>query len=145
MASPRTVRPPADRSGTDDASRGARSVVPALAADALLIVLFAALGRRAHASGLDLAGILWTALPFLLAWAATTALTRPRRTWARPWPAGVVVWLGTVAGGLVLRVLLGETAAPSFQLVTAAVLGAFLLGRRGVTALLTRPRRGSRT
>ena len=145
MASSPTVRPPADRSGTQGAAQGARLVVPALAVDALLILLFAAPGRRAHASGLDLAGILWTAPPFLLAWVAATTLTRPRRTWARPWPAGVVVWLGTVAGGLVLRVLLGETAAPSFQLVTAAVLGVFLLGRRGVTALLTRPRGRSRS
>ncbi|NUL47039.1 DUF3054 domain-containing protein [Cellulosimicrobium funkei] len=112
------------------------------ALDVLLIVLFAALGRRTHESGMDLGGILLTALPFLAAWAVATALTRPWRTWARIWPAGVVVWLVTVVGGLLLRVALGDTAAPSFQLVTAGVLGLLLLGRRAVTAGVLRWRRG---
>lgn len=112
------------------------------AADILLIVLFAALGRRTHESGMDLGGLLLTALPFLAAWAVATALTRPRGTWARVWPAGVVVWLVTVAGGLALRVALGDTAALSFQLVTVGVLGVFLLGRRAITALFLRWRRG---
>jgi hypothetical protein len=115
----------------------------ALAVDALLIVLFATLGRRTHESGLDPAGILWTALPFLLAWAAVSLVTH--RSWARPWPAGVVVWLVTVIGGLLLRVLFGDTAALSFQLVTAVMLGLFLLGRRMVTALLLRSGRHPRS
>jgi uncharacterized integral membrane protein len=115
----------------------------ALVVDMLLIVLFASLGRRTHASGMDPAGILWTALPFLIAWAAITLATR--RSWARLWPAGVVVWLVTVAGGLLLRVMSGDTAAFSFQLVTAGVLGAFLLGRRLVTTLLLRPGRRPRS
>jgi hypothetical protein len=109
----------------------------ALAADALLIIVFAALGRRTHESGMDPAGILWTALPFLIAWAAATLATH--RGWALLWPSGVVVWLVTVIGGLLLRVLFGDTAAFSFQLVTAGVLGVFLLGRRLVTTLLLRP------
>lgn len=115
----------------------------ALGVDALLIVLFAAMGRRTHASGMDPVGILWTALPFLIAWALITLATR--RQWARWWPAGVVVWLVTVAGGLLLRVLFGDTAAPSFQLVTAVVLGVLLLGRRLVTTLLLRPGRRPRS
>lgn len=115
----------------------------ALAADALLIILFAALGRRTHESGMDPAGILWTALPFLLAWAVATLATR--RSWARLWPAGVVVWGVTVIGGLLLRVAFGDTAAFSFQLVTAAVLAVFLLGRRLVTTLLLRPGRRTRS
>ena len=111
--------------------------------DVVLIVLFATLGRRTHASGLDAPGILWTALPFLLAWAAATLLTR--RHWSGLWPAGVLVWVITVAGGLALRVLLGDGAAFSFQLVTAGVLGTFLLGRRVVTTLLLRRRQRPRS
>lgn len=122
-------------------SRG-RSWV-ALAADALLIILFATLGRRTHESGLEPVGILWTALPFLLAWAVATLATRHH--WARLWPAGVAVWLVTVVGGLMLRVLFGDSAAFSFQLVTAGVLGAFLLGRRLVTTLVLRSGRPSRS
>jgi hypothetical protein len=115
----------------------------ALAVDALLIIVFAALGRRTHESGMDPAGILWTALPFLIAWAAATLATR--RGWALLWPSGVVVWLVTVIGGLLLRVLFGDTAAFSFQLVTAGVLGVFLLGRRLVTTLLLRSGRRARS
>lgn len=115
----------------------------ALAVDVLLIILFAALGRRTHESGMDVTGILWTALPFLLAWAVVTAATR--RSWARLWPAGVGVWLVTVIGGLMLRVLFGDSAAFSFQLVTAAVLGVLLLGRRLVTTLLLRSGNRSRS
>lgn len=111
--------------------------------DVLLIVLFASLGRRTHESGMGPAGILWTALPFLIAWAVVTLATR--RSWARLWPAGVAVWLVTVTGGLLLRVLFGDTAALSFQLVTAGVLGVFLLGRRLVTTLLLRPGRRSQS
>jgi hypothetical protein len=116
-----------------------------LAADALLIVLFAALGRRTHESGLDPLGILETAAPFLLAWAMATAASRPRRTWTDLWPAGVVVWVVTVVGGLLLRVAFGDTAAVSFQVVTACVLGIFLLGRRTVTALILRRHRGGQS
>lgn len=121
-------------------SRPHRSTGPWLgwAADIVLIILFATLGRRTHESGLDLGGLLVTAAPFLAAWAVGTALTRPQFTWAQIWPAGLVVWVVTVVGGLLLRVALGDTAALSFQVVTAAVLGAFLLGRRAVTAILLR-------
>ncbi len=110
----------------------------ALAADVLLILLFAALGRQTHSSGPGLLGLLATAWPFLAAWLVGSAITMPNRTWARIWPAGVVVWLITAAGGLLLRVASGDTAAPSFQLVTAGVLGAFLLGRRLISSLLLR-------
>jgi Protein of unknown function (DUF3054) len=116
-----------------------------LVLDAVLIILFATLGRRTHESGLDWGGILWTALPFLVAWAVGTAATLPRRTWPRLWPAGVVVWAVTVVGGLLLRVAWGDTAALSFQLVTAGVLGIFLLGRRAVTALILRNRSRARS
>ena len=120
-------------------------ITVALAADVLLILLFAATGRQTHESGPGLAGVFLTAAPFLAAWLIGTLATRPRRTWARVWPAGVVVWLVTVAGGLLLRVLTGDTAAPSFQVVTAVTLGALLLGRRLVTSLLMRRRGAARS
>ncbi len=116
-----------------------------LTLDAVLIVLFAAQGRTTHESGTDLGGLLFTALPFLLAWAIATAVTRPHRTWTQIWPAGVVVWLVTVAGGLALRVAFGGTAALAFQGVTAGALAVLLLGRRAVTALFLRWRRRTRS
>ncbi|MCC9145466.1 MULTISPECIES: DUF3054 domain-containing protein [unclassified Arthrobacter] len=101
-----------------------------LGMDLVLIIVFAALGRQSHEHGLTVPGILATALPFLIAcllsWGAMRAWRRP----AQLWPAGTIIWLGTVAAGLGLRALAGGGTAVSFQVVTLVVLGAFLLGRR---------------
>lgn len=112
--------------------------IPLFVLDLLLVVVFAALGRNSHTETLDVAGILGTAGPFLLALAAFSAVTLIWREPARLWPHGVVVWVGTVVLGLVLRVLFGATAALPFVIVATIVLGVFLLGRRGLTLLLLR-------
>lgn len=107
--------------------------------DAVLVVTFAALGRRTHESGMDLAGVLTTASPFLIALAVAALVTRHAHTWTQLWPAGVLVWLITVVLGLVLRVtLFADTAAFAFQLVAAGTLFVFLIGRRLVTWLIVR-------
>ncbi|NUL45044.1 DUF3054 domain-containing protein [Cellulosimicrobium funkei] len=138
--------PPADaRTTLHTPTRASHWMWMTLALDAMLIVLFAAQGRKTHESGADFGGLLFTALPFLLAWVIATVLTHPHRSWAQIWPAGVVVWLVTVAGGLALRVAFGGTAALSFQGVTAVALAVLLLGRRAVTALILRWRRRTRS
>ncbi|MCC9174606.1 DUF3054 domain-containing protein [Arthrobacter sp. zg-Y179] len=131
---------------TDTATRSAPAVRTwprVLASDLVLIVVFAALGRQSHEHGLAVLGILTTALPFLLAcllsWGAMRAWRRP----ARLWPDGVVIWLGTVAAGLGIRALAGGGTAVSFQVVTLAVLGAFLLGQRAAWTMIARRRRRS--
>jgi len=106
--------------------------------DVLLIVLFALLGRREHEHGLGITGILMTALPFLIAYVLMTALSRPWQTINKLWPTGVLVWVGTVVLGIALRLLMGKTAAISFVIVTLIVLGAFLLGRRAICAVLAK-------
>ncbi|PXA79117.1 DUF3054 domain-containing protein [Auritidibacter ignavus] len=74
-------------------------------ADALLVLLFAALGNREHDSGLAMGEIVSTAWPFLaglaLGWLVTASWRRP----AQIWPAGVVVLAITVAAGMILRQL----------------------------------------
>ncbi|WP_417220294.1 DUF3054 domain-containing protein [Arthrobacter sp.] len=112
--------------------------VPLFVIDLLLVVLFAALGRRSHAEGLDIAGILGTAAPFLLALLVFSCITVIWKEPNRFWPHGVVLWIGTVALGLILRVLFGATAAVPFIIVATIVLGVFLLGRRLVGTLLMR-------
>lgn len=105
--------------------------------DALLILVFAILGNRSHESGLSPADIGSTAWPFLtgltVAWLVT-------RSWARPsqiWPAGVIVVAVTVGVGMALRVLFTDGGTElSFVLVATVTLGAFLLGRRALTALV---------
>lgn len=98
-----------------------------------------ALGQGQHATERGPLGLLVTAAPFLAGLLLMTGLTVGHRTWARVWPHGVIVWLGTVAVGMVLRVAFGLGGAPvSFVLVALGVLGVLLLGRRAVTAWLVR-------
>ena len=67
---------------------------------------------------------------------------RPRRPWSLSW--GAIVWIVTVAGGMLLRIATGDTAQLPFIIVATITLGVFLLGWR-VIALLVRRRRASRT
>ncbi|QXQ11930.1 DUF3054 domain-containing protein [Paeniglutamicibacter sp. Y32M11] len=108
------------------------------AIDLVLVVLFALSGRRSHEESLTLLGVLQTAAPFLIALAAMTLISRPWENHSRIWPTGVLVWIGTVALGLALRVLFGATAAVPFIIVAAIVLGIFLIGRRLITTFIVR-------
>src|SRR4051812_15051045 len=105
------------------------------AADAAAMVVFAAVGRSSHAESVGLLGTWHTAWPFLAGAAAGTVLGR---AWRRPgsFGSGLVVWAGTVAGGMALRVLTGAGTQLSFVVVAGLVLGALLLGWRGVRALV---------
>ena len=109
-----------------------------LAADVVLIIVFAALGRDTHAHGVDPAGVLITASPFIAAALAAWALLRLWRRPAALWPHGVILWLITAGGGLAVRALAGGGTAVSFQLVTFGVLGAFLLLPRLAASLVMR-------
>ena len=115
--------------------------VPALILDAVLVLIFAAIGRASHSE--DPAGFLLTAWPFLVALLVGHAVAallpaRPRQPWSLLW--GAVVWIVTVAGGMLLRVLSGDTAEVPFIIVATLTLGVFIAGWRAVTALLRRRR-----
>lgn len=111
--------------------------------DVGLVIVFAALGNRSHDTGLGIADVLSTAAPFLVALAVAVLLLRSHRRPSRLFPDGLLIWGVTVAGGLGLRVLwdLGGVQL-SFVLVTAAVLGTLLLGRRLLTGLILPATRG---
>ncbi|MFD6817100.1 DUF3054 family protein [Microbacterium sp. NPDC059771] len=118
--------------------------LPALIVDAVLVLVFAAIGRASHQE--DPAGFLLTAWPFLVALLVGYAVAlllpaRPRRPWSLAW--GAVVWVVTVAGGMLLRVLSGDTAEVPFIVVASIVLGLFLVGWRGLAALVRRLRASS--
>lgn len=104
----------------------------AAALDVACVLVFVVIGRASHAKGETLAGIASTAWPFLCGlaggWAATKAWQRPSALA----PAGVGAWLGTVAVGMVLRVVAGQGTAAAFIVVALAFLGLFLLGWRVV-------------
>jgi hypothetical protein len=121
----------------------ARRVPAAVGADLLLLVLFAALGRRAHhaASGVD--DVLLVAAPFLIAYAAAAAALRLDRD-PLAVPRGAAVWALAVVLGLLLRgAIVGDGLAGAFVAVTVAVTGSFLVGWRVALALLQRLRRSA--
>lgn len=113
------------------------------AVDLACVLVFAAIGRASHAEGLGLAGVGTTAWPFaaglLLGWVLVLVVPAAR---ARPLAllAGVLVWVPTVVVGMLLRVASGAGVQTSFVVVATIVLGVFLLGWRGVAALVRRGR-----
>ena len=112
----------------------------AVVLDCCCVLVFVVIGRASHAKGESLAGIASTAWPFLaglaVGWLAA-------RTWRRPfalWPGGVGAWLGTVAVGMVLRVVAGQGTAFAFIVVALVFLGLFLLGWRALARVAARRR-----
>ena len=99
-------------------------------ADLCCVLVFVVIGRANHHAGGALAGLADTAWPFLIGAVVGMLVTR---AWRRPTalvPAGVGVWLGTVAIGMFLRVVSGQGTAFAFILVALAFLGLFQLGWR---------------
>jgi peptidoglycan/LPS O-acetylase OafA/YrhL len=100
--------------------------------DTACVLLFCAVGRRSHDEGLNVAGIATTAWPFLGGTAVGWVLSR---AWRRPsavYPTGVVVWLSTVAVGMLLRKVTSAGVAGSFVVVAATVTALLLLGWRAI-------------
>ncbi len=130
----------------DDRARNSTAlVVGALVLDAVLVVVFAIVGRRSHAEGLDVVGLWGTAWPFLaglgVGWVAARAWRHP----LAPWPTGVVVWASTLVVGMLLRLASGQGVQVAFVLVAAISLAILLIGWRGLTALVKRRSRARAT
>ena len=114
-------------------------ILPAIAVDVICILVFAILGRSSHQETTDLLGVAHTAWPFLAGCLAGTLIGR---TWRHPFSlkSGVAVWLGTVIGGMVLRVLSGAGVQLSFLIVASCVLALFLIGWRAGLRLIQHAR-----
>ena len=118
-------------STTNVATRTAAAVV----SDVVCVLVFCTIGRRSHAEGVTLTGVAETAWPFLTGTAVGWLVARG---WRRPTaltPTGVIVWIATVAVGMLLRKLSGQGVAISFVVVASAVTAALLLGWRAITRL----------
>jgi hypothetical protein len=118
-----------------------RRIAAAAITDAVLILVFAAVGRDAHQRGDVVAGVFLTAWPFLagaaLGWVASRAWRHPlsvRR-------AGLAVWLGALAGGMALRLLTNQTVVLPFIIVALLSLGLLLVGWRLAWAGIRRLRK----
>ena len=122
-----------------------RTVALAAAADLVAVLAFATIGRRSHAEGLTVLGVLDTAAPFLL---GLLAGWLAGRVWRAPTGLrlGVAAWAGTVIIGLAVRAAFTHRLPASFVLVATLSLAVFLLGWRGLALVvthLTRSRRRS--
>jgi hypothetical protein len=132
-----------------DRPRG-RVVAASAALDVVLVVAFAAIGRRTHDDGDVLGpggvGLAQTAWPFLVALALGWAVARAWHRPLAPLRSGLPIWITTVVGGLLLRLASGQGTAPAFIVVTTLTLAVLLVGWRVVAAAIarrtrTRPRR----
>jgi DUF3054 family protein len=114
-----------------------------LGVDVVCVLVFCAVGRRSHDEGINVAGVATTAWPFLsgtiLGWVASQAWRRPTALA----PTGVVVWLCTVAVGMLLRKATSAGVAASFAVVALSVTALLLLGWRAVTGVVSRRRSAS--
>lgn len=118
-------------------STATRRALIAATADAAAVIVFAAAGRRSHdVGGNPFTGALSVAAPFLVALGVGWVVAR---AWRRPWSwsTGTVVWVCTIAVGMVLRrVVFDRGTAISFVIVATLVTGALLLGWRLVARRL---------
>ncbi|MBT0567498.1 DUF3054 domain-containing protein [Williamsia sp. CHRR-6] len=127
-----------------------RSIGVSAVFDAVTVAVFVTIGRSNHHDGLSVSGIASTFWPFAVGaavgWAITYVLGTVRAGGvdkhhfrpARVVPAGVIIWVSTVAVGMSLRVGSGQGTAVSFIIVASVFLGVFFLGWRTVRALLTK-------
>jgi hypothetical protein len=115
-----------------------RSRTLAAALDVCCVLVFVVIGRASHTKGEGLAGIASTSWPFLaglaIGWVAARAWQRPSELT----PSGTGAWLGTVAAGMVLRVIAGQGTAFAFVCVALAFLGLFMLGWRVLAGFAVR-------
>ncbi len=112
-----------------------RQALGCLGADVACVLLFCAVGRRSHDEGLNVVGVATTAWPFL---SGTAVGWFVARAWRRPTvllPTGVVVWVCTVAVGMLLRTATSAGVAASFVVVASTATALLLLGWRAALRL----------
>lgn len=107
-----------------------RQVLVAILADLAIVIAFITIGRRNHDEDASFSGFLNSVAPFVIALVLSWILGR---VWRRPTGigSGVVVWVGTIAPGMVLRrFLFDDGTATAFVIVATIFLGAFMNGWR---------------
>jgi len=116
----------------------AASALLAAVVDLVLVVVFVLVGRASHNEGP--LGTLVTLWPFLaglvIGWIGARAWRTPL---ALRW-TGVTIWAATVIVGMLLRTVAGQGVQLGFVIVTAVVLGIFLLGWRAIAHCVLRVR-----
>ncbi|ORV08829.1 DUF3054 domain-containing protein [Mycolicibacterium canariasense] len=114
------------------------TVLAAAVADAVAVIVFCTVGRRSHAEGVTLTGVAETAWPFLT---GTLVGWLIARGWGRPTsitPTGLIVWVATVAVGMLLRKATSAGTAFSFVVVATLTTAILLLGWRAAAKVASR-------
>jgi Protein of unknown function (DUF3054) len=119
------------------AAPSSRIALLAAAADAVAVVVFAAVGRLSHGEPDDLLGLIGTAAPFGVGLVAAWATPVVRRDPAA-WQAGAVAVACAAGVGLVLRAGFTGRLPLSFAIIATVSLAVLLLGWRGLAALVAR-------
>ena len=107
-----------------------RAVLWSLVADIVGIIVFVSIGRRNHDEGVAPAGVIGTAAPFVIAVLVGWLIARG---WKSPVAVGTgaIVWVTTVALGMVLRKLVfDDGTATAFVIVATVFTGAVSNGWR---------------
>lgn len=116
-------------------------VATLLLVDVALVSVFAMIGVASHDGELSLVTVGRAALPFLLAYLIPALLFSPHKNINNTVLVGIPLWISTILGGALLRyIIFQDTSAGGFLLVTTAVLGVFLLGRRLVSSYICKKR-----
>lgn len=139
------------RSAAPDVAKASNALGKPAAAvlDLVAVTVFMIIGRMNHHHGLDPLSFLQAWWPFAVGaavgWSISYVYSHVRSSeWLnhdfRPdrIPTGIVVWICTVAVGMVLRFILHQGTETSFIIVATCALGLFILGWRLVVARLRR-------
>ncbi len=112
-----------------------RRLAVAAGVDTALVVAFVAIGRNNHDEDPGIAGLVATAAPFLVGLAVGWLVAR---AWEHPFAlrTGLIVWPVTVAGGMIVRRIVGDGTALSFVIVASVFLGATIVGWRAARAAI---------
>lgn len=107
-----------------------RAVLWSLVADVVGIIVFVTIGRRNHDEGVAPAGVIETAAPFVIAALVGWLIARG---WKSPVAVGTgaIIWVTTVALGMLLRKLVfDDGTATAFVIVATVFTGVVLNGWR---------------
>jgi hypothetical protein len=113
-----------------------RRALLSIALDLVVLIGFAAIGRRSHGEGNALGDTLAVAWPFVAAWLTVARASRALGQIA-PLPAAIS-WLAAWPLALILRALSGRGDAPSFAVVALIVPLLGLTGWRAAARLVLR-------
>ncbi|WP_265523205.1 DUF3054 domain-containing protein [Oerskovia flava] len=120
--------------------RAALPVLLAVVVDVAAILALAVGGRASHSADSPLTAVVGIVWPFAVGLAVGWLVLRAWRRPLAPWPVGVGLWVGTWGVAMVLRAATGAGLAPAFLVVSAAFLGATLVGWRLLAPAVTHVR-----